>query len=276
MAASNTNVDIEMTQTTTAAIETTSNSLLNDNESDDAGGSQVLTTTARTTSYSSTQSLSVSEDEPNPLADFMSGDLMAKPFTYVTKTEKSLNPFRKKSGLLNVLAKKSTQSRICTKKGALNIFTDTEVNQTHKFLGDIFVSIIELNWYWINFIFAASFFLSWLGFALIWYLIFWVHGDFDLKNLNPEDNSTYVDNFTPELRFYAPFTSCFLFSLETQHTIGYGVKATTEECPSAIILMSIQSIVGVIISTCMAGKELLLQSDDISILKHYIRKPSAS
>ena len=43
------------------------------------------------------------------------------------------------------------------------------------------------------------------------------------------------------------FTSCFLFSLETQHTIGYGGRATTEHCPSAIILMSVQSIVGVII-----------------------------
>ena len=24
------------------------------------------------------------------------------------------------------------------------------------------------------------------------------------------------------------FTSCFLFSIETQHTIGYGVRTTTE------------------------------------------------
>ena len=108
----------------------------------------------------------------------MSGDLMAKPFTYVTKTEKSLNPFRKKSGLMNVLARTSTKNRICTKKGILNIFSETDVKETRKFLGDIFVSIIELNWGWINFIFAAGFFVSWVAFALIWYIIFWVHGDF--------------------------------------------------------------------------------------------------
>ena len=84
----------------------------------------------------------------------MSGDLMAKPFTYVTKTEKSLNPFRKKSGLMNVLARTSTKNRICTKKGILNIFSETDGKEAQKFLGDIFVSIIELNWGWINFIFV--------------------------------------------------------------------------------------------------------------------------
>ena len=43
------------------------------------------------------------------------------------------------------------------------------------------------------------------------------------------------------------FTSCFLFSLETQHTIGYGGRATTEQCSMAIIVMSLQSILGVVI-----------------------------
>jgi len=33
------------------------------------------------------------------------------------------------------------------------------------------------------------------------------------------------------------FTSAFLFSLETQTTIGYGSRYTTEECPEAIFMM---------------------------------------
>ena len=36
-------------------------------------------------------------------------------------------------------------------------------------------------------------------------------------------------------------------SVETQHTIGYGSRQTTEECPDAIIMQCIQSVVGVII-----------------------------
>lgn len=50
------------------------------------------------------------------------------------------------------------------------------------------------------------------------------------------------------------FASCFLFSVETQHTIGYGGRATNEECPEAIFVMCIQSITGVMISAFLAGK----------------------
>jgi hypothetical protein len=43
------------------------------------------------------------------------------------------------------------------------------------------------------------------------------------------------------------FASTFLFSIETQHTIGYGYRYTTEECPEGIFVMCIQSIIGVMI-----------------------------
>ena len=74
--------------------------------------------------------------------------------------------------------------------------------------------MIDLNWGWIYVIFASAFFISWLGFAVVWWLTFWVHGDF-------EDHSD-EDNFRPCASAIEGFTSCFLFSLETQHTIGYG------------------------------------------------------
>ncbi|CAB4063558.1 KCNJN [Lepeophtheirus salmonis] len=47
------------------------------------------------------------------------------------------------------------------------------------------------------------------------------------------------------------FTSSL--DLKTQHTIGYGGRATTEQCPFAIIVLSFQSIIGVIIQACTAG-----------------------
>ena len=37
------------------------------------------------------------------------------------------------------------------------------------------------------------------------------------------------------------FTSSFLFSLETQHTIGYGTRQTTTECPHAMVVMTLQA-----------------------------------
>ena len=149
----------------------------------------------------------------------MAGDILAKPFTFVSgNTKKSrFNPFRKKSGLLNVLARQATKNRICFKNGFLNTFTTADEAQTHKLFSDIFVSIIDLNWGWINLMFASAFFLSWLGFAVIWYITFLVHGDFDPENMRNE-------SFVPCATAIKDFTSCFLFSLETQHTIGYGVR----------------------------------------------------
>lgn len=49
------------------------------------------------------------------------------------------------------------------------------------------------------------------------------------------------------------FTSCFLFSVETQTTIGYGDRVVTEECPEAIFLVGFQSIVGLMIDGYFGG-----------------------
>ncbi len=49
----------------------------------------------------------------------------------------------------------------------------------------------------------------------MWYLTALQHGDFDPDNIDDED-------FVPCVDAIKDFTSCFLFSVETQHTIGYG------------------------------------------------------
>ncbi|CAD6220766.1 GSCOCG00011585001-RA-CDS [Cotesia congregata] len=93
-----------------------------------------------------------------------------------------------------------------------------------------------------------NFLLSWLGFAIVWWLIVYSHGDF-----NNDDFSTANKTLTPCVEDIHSFTSCFLFSVETQHTIGYGSKHTTEECPEAIFVMCIQSMTGVILQAFMVG-----------------------
>ena len=145
------------------------------------------------------------------------------------------------------------RNRLVSKHGRINAYTRDDGQQNHRFLKDFFTSTIDMSWSVIFLGFAASFFLSWLIFAVIWYLVAFVHGDLtdevlrDLALEKPELNHTVcVDNIKD-------FTSCFLFSLETQHTIGYGGRATTEQCSMAIIVMSLQSILGVVIQACMAG-----------------------
>ena len=46
------------------------------------------------------------------------------------------------------------------------------------------------------------------------------------------------------------FTAAFLFSIETQVTIGYGTRAITDKCPEAILLLLIQSLLGQIELSC--------------------------
>ena len=40
---------------------------------------------------------------------------------------------------------------------------------------------------------------------------------------------------------------------ETQHTIGYGSRQTTNECTEAIIIMSLQSVIGCLFQAFMVG-----------------------
>ena len=97
------------------------------------------------------------------------------------------------------------------------------------------------------------------GFAAIWHLTFWLHGDLEHENLAKRDKGEY----TPCVTEIHDFTSTFLFSVETQHTIGilveigkccdmlylsgYGSRGSTNECWDTVVLQCVQSIVGVII-----------------------------
>lgn len=76
------------------------------------------------------------------------------------------------------------------------------------------------------------------------------HGDFKPEHLPPTQEKS---RWRPCVSEIYDFTSCFLFSIETQHTIGYGARTTSEECPEAIFIMCMQSIAGVMISAFMVG-----------------------
>lgn len=49
------------------------------------------------------------------------------------------------------------------------------------------------------------------------------------------------------------FMAAFLFSLETQTSIGYGFRSVTEECPLAVVAVVLQCIVGCIIDAFIIG-----------------------
>merc|ERR550532_2765125 len=170
-----------------------------------------------------------------------------RPFSATSLSQKRWNPFRKKSGIMGVLYAQSKRNRVVSKHGKLNTFVRSEEKEEqHRYLKDFFISMIDMSWSLTLCSFAASFFISWLLFAVIWYFVVLHHGDLLPESSQPPGHVNCVDNIQD-------FTSCFLFSLETQHTIGYGVRAPTEECSVAVVVISLQSIVGVVIQACMAG-----------------------
>lgn len=52
-----------------------------------------------------------------------------------------------------------------------------------RFLQDIFTTLVDSQWRWTLIVFALSFVLSWLFFALIWWLIAVTHGDLEEMHL---------------------------------------------------------------------------------------------
>ncbi|CAG7720990.1 unnamed protein product, partial [Allacma fusca] len=82
------------------------------------------------------------------------------------------------------------------------------------------------------------------GFALVWWIILVAHDD--IRNFGK-------NGWKPCVEGVQSFASIFLFSLETQHTIGYGFHRMTSECPGAIVILCLQSIAGVLIEALMVG-----------------------
>ncbi|XP_023243770.1 G protein-activated inward rectifier potassium channel 3-like [Centruroides sculpturatus] len=136
------------------------------------------------------------------------------------------------------------RKRVVLKNGVVNLSKERVSKRGQRYLQDIFTTMVDIKWRWNLLVFALGFILSWLGFAVIWWLIAMAHGDFD--HINEE-------SWTPCVMNLRSFTSAFLFSIESQHTIGYGFRYTTEECPEGIFIMCMQSVTGVMIQCLMAG-----------------------
>ncbi|KAL2096184.1 hypothetical protein ACEWY4_008332 [Coilia grayii] len=138
------------------------------------------------------------------------------------------------------------QTRLVTKDGRCNIEHGNISYQNHfAYILDFWTTLVEIRWRFILFFFVASFTMSWFIFGLIWYWIARNNGDLTWQN-PPQGNKPCVSNV------YG-LTTAFLYSVETQMTIGYGGRALTAQCPGAVALLIIQSIVGALINCFWCG-----------------------
>ena len=104
------------------------------------------------------------------------------------------------------------------------------------YIKDSFTSIMDSGWYIIILLFFALYILSWLFFGIGWTILAYSYSS----------NETCVTNVND-------FQSAFLFSLETQTTIGYGFRYPSSACGVGTLLLVIQSVVGLILDSFLLG-----------------------
>lgn len=79
---------------------------------------------------------------------------------------------------------------------------------------DMWTTLIEVKWRWALLVFSMGFILSWLFFSIIYFCIIFTHGDLDYSGTD----------WVPCIVNVNTFAAAFMFSLETQTTIGYGSR----------------------------------------------------
>uniref|UniRef100_A0A2K6GJD0 Inward rectifier potassium channel 16 n=1 Tax=Propithecus coquereli TaxID=379532 RepID=A0A2K6GJD0_PROCO len=144
-----------------------------------------------------------------------------------------------------IAEKRRARRRLLHKDGSCNVYFKHIFGEWGSYVVDIFTTLVDTKWRHMFVIFSLSYILSWLIFGSIFWLIAFHHGDL----LNDPDITPCVDNVHS-------FTAAFLFSLETQTTIGYGYRCVTEECSVAVLMVILQSILSCIINTFIIGAAL--------------------
>lgn len=130
--------------------------------------------------------------------------------------------------------KGQVQRRIVSKDGHNNVRIDNVEGMVKLYLHDIWTTVVDMKWRYKLTLFASTFVMTWFIFGVIFYLIGMTNGDFE-----PGLNS----NYTRCVNNVETLTGAFLFSLESQTTIGYGFRYITEECPMAIFTLVAQLVI---------------------------------
>lgn len=124
--------------------------------------------------------------------------------------------------------------RIVSKDGHNNVKIDNVESMVQMYLHDIWTTVVDMKWRYKLTLFASTFVMTWFIFGVFYFFIGMGNGDLDVV-----PNS----NHTPCVMNVETLTGAFLFSLETQTTIGYGFRHISEECPLAIFTLVAQLVI---------------------------------
>ena len=114
------------------------------------------------------------------------------------------------------------------------------------YVRDFFTTIVNARWYCLILFFSALYITSWLLFGSAWLAL---NSMYDSRGGTNNDTSSS----TPCVTDVDGFPSAFLFSVETQMTIGYGFKYITNECREAVLVVIVQCVCGLLIDSFLLG-----------------------
>ncbi|KAJ3594856.1 hypothetical protein NHX12_004161, partial [Muraenolepis orangiensis] len=115
--------------------------------------------------------------------------------------------------------------RVLSKDGRSNVRIEHISGRSALYMRDLWTTFLDMQWRYKFFLFTATFAGTWFLFGVLWYLV----------------------------ALMQTLTGAFLFSLETQTTIGYGFRCITEECPAAILLLIFQLVITMVMEIFITG-----------------------
>ena len=133
------------------------------------------------------------------------------------------------------IAAAAARGGVLSKLGRLKVYGAVQgrMEQLRGNLKDPVNYLLNVPTHQLLLIIALAYFASFILFALVWYLVFYVE-----RRCLAEVSS---------------FATAFLFSIETQSTIGYGSKHVLGTCTGGIFLLLVQTIVGNILDALLLG-----------------------
>jgi len=144
-------------------------------------------------------------------------------------------------------------SRLVNKDGSYHVDHLQAPNSLMKKLRDSFYFLLSIKWRWIILGSAVCFPLTWALFAVIYYAIAYVNGDFAVPAAVNGTNAAPEDLPTPCITNIKGFADMFLFSVESQTTVGYGFRYPSDQCPWLIVVLCVQYVAGAILQGMICG-----------------------
>ncbi|CAF4713819.1 unnamed protein product [Rotaria socialis] len=170
----------------------------------------------------------------------------------MNKTNDNKGQYRTVNANDNINDLSSTDAfRFVDKDGHINV-SYLSIGRIKHIHSNLILFIMQAKWWLVLTLVLCGFLFSWFAFAFLYFLISIEHGDFvltdDNNNLlanqtNLTHGNTYADKETC-VKDVHNFLSALLFSIETQHTIGYGSRYITTECIGGILVLTLQSSLG--------------------------------